>query len=114
MVTQSGPCNITNLREVFSPIHNTLKRVFPLVAPYHAVVPAFGGSWGFNLASLGRDPRAFSKATVDRALASRGGIATRFYDGESHAGMFSLPRYLRDGLAQETRVITEDSPIFLY
>jgi len=36
------------------------------------------------------------------------------YDGETHAGLFHLPKYLRRALAEETRVITEENPVFVF
>jgi len=36
------------------------------------------------------------------------------YDGLSHKGMFQLPKYTREGLISETRIITKSNPIFTY
>jgi hypothetical protein len=38
----------------------------------------------------------------------------RFYDYETNVGMFSLPKYLRDSIEKEERVITDSSPISFY
>ena len=53
-------------------------------------------------------------AQVDSCLAARGVSGLRFYDGEAHPGLFALPRFLRQALQEEDRVITEDSPLFVY
>jgi spermidine synthase len=76
----------------------TLRRAFPAVAPYTVYVPAFDTQWG--LALCGGQVDARSDAAAARAAAHAaacGGL--RFYDAESHRGMFNLARYLRDAYA---------------
>ena len=42
----------------YGAVTQTLRRVFPVVAPYHAEIPSFGMPWGFTLATKGSmDPR---------------------------------------------------------
>jgi spermidine synthase len=73
----------------------TLRRAFPDVAPYTVYVPAFDTEWG--LALCGEKVDALSDAAASRAAAYATGCdGLRFYDAESHRGMFNLPRYLRD------------------
>ena len=38
--------------------------------------------------------------------------ALRYYDGLAHAGMLQVPKYVRDAIAAETRVITDANPLF--
>jgi spermidine synthase len=102
-----------NIAGVYTAINNTLKTAFPIVAPYEANVPSFGGSWGFSLASLKLDPFGLSAEEVDRRIAARINKPLRFYDGHTHQGLFFIPKYLRDAMAREERVITEDSPVFI-
>jgi spermidine synthase len=83
----------------FARIGRTLGRVFPLVRPYRAEVPSFKDSWGFCVASAVRNPLAFGPLAVDAVLTARGLDNLRFYDGETHAAMFALPKYARDILA---------------
>jgi len=35
------------------------------------------------------------------------------YDGHRHRGLFSLPKVIRKALAEETKVMTKDTPVFL-
>jgi spermidine synthase len=42
---------------------------------------------------------------IDRRIASRVKGSLKFYDGLSHPGIFSLPKYLRKQIAEEKRVI---------
>ncbi|PKL35694.1 MAG: spermidine synthase [Spirochaetae bacterium HGW-Spirochaetae-1] len=60
-------------REAFWCIHNTMKKVFPHVVPYHVFVPTFG-DWGYNMAS-------FSEIKPKDADVSRQGL--RFFTRET-------------------------------
>jgi len=101
------------LTAVFAAINSTLKTVFPIVTPYEANIPSFGGTWGFSLASKKYDPLELSAEEVDSRISSRVNKALRFYDGHTHQGLFFLPKYLRDELQKEKRVITEQEPLFI-
>lgn len=96
----------------FTAIINTLKAVFPLVFPYDTFIPSYGGTWGFALASPKLSPPTV--AEVERRIASRITEGLRFYDGIAHQGLFSLPKNLREAIAEEQRVITVDKPFFIY
>ncbi|MBI2867482.1 MAG: polyamine aminopropyltransferase [Chloroflexi bacterium] len=113
IVVQAGFSNIP-LIHVFPAIHNTLKQVFPIVAGYHTLVPSFGGTWGFVIASKKHDPHALSASEIDQRIAKRIRAPLRFYDGVTHHGMLALPKMTRQALAAETRVITADQPIFAF
>lgn len=111
-VTQSGAA-ICGITRVFTAVVNTLNRVFPIVVPYQATVPSFGGPWAFVLACKTTDPRMLSVEEIDRRIEDRVAASLRFYDGITHRGLFFVPKYLRDAVAAETHVITEDSPVFI-
>jgi len=98
----------------FLAVVNTLKAVFSVVAPYQAEIPSFGGPWGFAVVSQTLEPRELSSGEIDRRLSGRVRGKLRFYDGLAHPGIFSLPKYLRQQIAQEKRVITKDQPVFTY
>ena len=99
---------------LFTAIVNTLKAVFPSVSPYQTHVPSFGGTWGFALASQKFDPLHLPPMEIDRMISSRMKGGSRFYDGITHQGMFLLPKQLRQAIEDETRIITEDKPLFIY
>jgi hypothetical protein len=40
--------------------------------------------------------------------------ALRMYDGITHQRMFALTKALRKQLANDTRVMTKDNPVFMY
>lgn len=109
---QSG-ATIVGITEIYLAINNTLKTAFPVSIPYEATVPAFGGPWGFTLNSTKLDPRELSLEEIDRRIAARVTNTLRFYDGHTHQGLFYIPKYLRDMLAKETIIITEDNPVFV-
>ena len=112
MAVQAGPCGPLNFRETFTAIHRTLASVFPAVFPYRIFVPSFGSAWGFVLASQGLTPIDLSSQEVDARLTARVTRSLRFYDGLTHQGLLHLPKYIREGLAQEERLITRDNPLY--
>ncbi|OGN99523.1 MAG: spermidine synthase [Chloroflexi bacterium RBG_13_52_12] len=110
---QAGSANPTELLN-FTAVYNTLKSVFPLVAGYATYMPCFGGPWGFCIASQKYDPSLLTPEDIDKEIAGRSLKDLRFYDGITHRGMFSLPRYIRAAMAEQTRVITDKQPLYLY
>ena len=98
--------------QCFTAIVNTLEAVFPLVLPYDAFIPSYGGTWGFALASAKLTPA--NPAEVDRRISSNISRTLRFYDGITHQGLFSLPKHLRQAIKEETTVITTEQPFFIY
>ena len=92
----------------------TLRDVFPHAAAYQAHVPSFGEAWGFAVAAKTRDPKLLRPHEVDATLAERRlGEQLRYYDGEAHTRLFALPRYLRQMLAEQRQVSTDDQPVFV-
>jgi len=113
MAVQAGSASPTELLN-FSAVNITLKSVFPVVAPYTTYMQSFGGPWGFCLASRAIDPSRVSPAAIGRSIKARGLKALRFYDSITHRNMFSLPRYIREALAGQQRIITDKKPLYLY
>jgi len=111
VAVQSGSCTLGDLN-TFVTIHSTLRSVFPAVFPYQAYIPSFGGLWGFNLGSQQLDPLSLSVEEVDKRISHRGCEGLKFYDGLTHRGMFSLPRYLRHELSRRKTIITDKNPLF--
>ncbi len=110
---QAGSANPTELLN-FSAVNNTLQSVFPIVVQCTAYVPCFGGPWGFCVASLKYNPALMTAEAVDERIAARSLKGLRYYDGETHRGMFALPKYIREAMAQQKRVITDKKPLYLY
>jgi len=110
---QAGSAAWTELLN-FTAVSNTLKSVFPIVCPYQADVPSFGGTWGFCLASLKLNPVLLSPTEIDSRILARSLTDLKFYDGLTHQGMFSLPKHLRGELSKPARLITDNQPLYIY
>jgi spermidine synthase len=113
LVTQSGPAGLLAHQECFTTIHNTLSGVFKNVRGYQVHIPAFQTLWGFNIASDAVVPKFDDPDELDALITQRLTKPLKFYDGESHAGMFNLPRFLREGLREERRVNRDEAPVFM-
>ena len=112
LVTQSGPVGLTHFHECFTPIFKTLSQVFAHTTASQVHVPAFQTLWGFTVASDSPLPHR-TDAELEAAIAARISKPLRHYDGETHRGMFALPKYLREGIADETRINRDDAPVFM-
>ena len=112
LVTQSGPAGLPNHQECFTTIYHTLSKVFAHSAAAQVHVPAFQTLWGFTIASDAplRQP---TDDELDSAVAQRINKELRHYDGETHRAMFALPKFLRQGIASETRINRDDAPVFM-
>ncbi|MDP3879954.1 MAG: fused MFS/spermidine synthase, partial [Dehalococcoidales bacterium] len=108
---QAGSASLNELL-CFSSVYQTLKSVFPSVLPYQTHVPSFGGPWGFCLA--GTNTPILSPEEIDNRIAIRSLKHLEFYDGQTHRGMFALPKYLREELEEQTRLITDSQPLYIY
>lgn len=113
MVTQSGPTSLSYDEDCFYPIVNTVKTIFPNTTAYEVFVPSYGSTWGFTLATHGNSVFTKSSLEIDAILSSRNVKDLKMYDGEAHCGLHSLPKYLRESLAIETRIITDTNPLFV-
>lgn len=110
---QSGSASLAQLN-CLPAVHHTLSSVFPIVRAYAVDVPCFGTTWGFCLASATIDAAALAPEEIDRRIAASSLPSLKFYDGTTHRGMFSLPRYVRKAIASETRLISDNQPLFVY
>ena len=97
-----------------SAIYRTLLTAFPIVCPYTANVPCFGLPWGFQVASKEINPRSFSAGDYDRMIGQRIAGELKYLTGEVCAAQFALPKHLRERLERETRVIEDDTPLYIY
>jgi spermidine synthase len=111
-VTQAGRTNLNNL-EYHKAIYRTCSEVFPAVSPYSVHIPFFGESWGFVLASLGRQPKELSASEIDQIMEERGASGTRFYDGTTNLALFALPRVYRQAMASANTVIRDAAPLYV-
>ena len=113
VATQSGPAGLLSLHECFTTINHTLTGIFNSTVPWHVHVPAFQTLWGFNLASNAALSALPDPQELERQIASRVTKPLRFYDAETHRAMFSLPRFIREGIQAETRTNRDGAPVFM-
>ncbi len=92
VVVQSGSGHVAKVA-FQAEVRRKLRRYFRWVRPYYAFVPSFDEPWSFLIAGS-RDPQALGALQVDKALGTIGS-QLRFYDGQTHEGLFRIPKYLR-------------------
>jgi spermidine synthase len=73
-----------------------LHGVFRIVRPYTMYIPLYGSLWAMAVCSDKLDPKAFTADEIDRRIEQRKLQELRFYNGETHEGVFALPNYVRD------------------
>lgn len=76
-----------------------LNGVFRIVRPYTMYIPLYGSQWAMAVCSDKLDPKSFTADEIDRRIEQRKLQQLRFYNGETHEGVFALPNYLRDLIA---------------
>ncbi|KAL2608278.1 hypothetical protein R1flu_026851 [Riccia fluitans] len=113
LVTQGGPAGILTHKEVYSSIFNTLRQVFKYVVPYAAHVPSYADSWGWVMASDHPFP-TFSPEETDSRISKRIVGDLQFLDGQTMAAIFALNKHVRNSLAHETHVYTEETARFIH
>ena len=113
LVTQSGPAGLLSLHECFTTVVNTLDSMFAYALPCQVHVPSFHTLWGFTLVSDSPLLHVANPDQIDSLVEDRLSRPLKFYDGERHRGMFSLPSYLRTGIEEEQRVVTDENPVFM-
>jgi len=76
-----------------------LSGVFRIVRPYTVFAPLYGAQWAMAVCSDKLDPKAYTADEIDRRIEQRRLQDLRFYNGETHEGVFALPNFLRDLVA---------------
>ena len=73
-----------------------LNAVFRIVRPYTMYIPLYGSLWAMAVCSDKLDPKAFTADEIDRRIDQRRLQELKYYNGETHEGVFALPNYVRD------------------
>lgn len=73
-----------------------LNGIFRIVRPYTMYVPLHGTQIAMAVCSDKLDPKSFTADEIDRRIEQRKLQELKFYNGETHEGVFALPNYLRD------------------
>ncbi len=110
MTMQAG---MTKLGELgfFTSIHRTLREIFPVVGAYQSFISCFGTPWGFIVASKKVDPARQGAQAVDKLIAERVKGSLEYWDGVTHQHAFSLPKFIRKAVAEQTRIVTDAHPL---
>jgi len=85
--------------ERVSELANRLNSVFRIVRPYAMYIPLYGSLWAMAVCSDKLDPKSYTADEIDRRIEQRRIQDLRYYNGETHEGVFALPNFLRDLVA---------------
>ncbi len=73
-----------------------LNGVFRIVRPYLMYIPLYGSLWCMAVCSDKLDPKAFTADEIDRRIDARKLQELKYYNGETHEGVFALPNFVRE------------------
>jgi len=110
---QAGSYN-PRLIECHAAICHTLATAFPVVRSYSVFIPSYDTEWGFAIAAKSPAALQLSSAEIDKRLAERKINDLKFYDGETHLSMFSVPKHIRQAISRNKRIIADDEPLLIY
>ncbi len=94
MVLHIGPP--TARPERVSELAQRLNTIFHIVRPYTVYIPLYGAQWAMAVCSETLDPKAFNADEIERRINTRQLQKLKFYNGETHNGVFALPNFMRD------------------
>ncbi|MGB4645561.1 MAG: polyamine aminopropyltransferase [Dictyoglomaceae bacterium] len=95
-----------------SVMNSTLRKIFGKVRSYQVYVPAYDFIWSFIFASDKIDPKEILEEDIDNRLKEKDITNLKFYDGETHKMMFSLPKNIRELIEKEDRIAYDNAPLF--
>jgi len=72
-----------------------LREAFPIVQPYLASIPLYGGLWMMACCSTTLDPAAYLASEIDRRIAEREIRDLQYYNGAMHSAALALPNFVR-------------------
>ena len=73
-----------------------LNSVFRTVRPYTVYLPLQGALWAMAVCSDKLDPKSYTADEIDRRIEQRKLLHLKYYNGETHEGVFALPNFVRD------------------
>jgi len=74
---------------------SSLRQAFPLVRPYLASIPLYGGLWMMACCSETLDPAALQPQEIDGRIAERAIRDLQYYNGSVHRAALALPNFVR-------------------
>lgn len=112
ITVQAGPAKLPHVTCLPS-IYKSLEMVFEKVRAYTSYISSYNCLWAFVMASKAFDPCTFSSHTIDALIRDKGFHDLNYYDGETHTHIFSLPKYLRNIISTEGRIIRDKEPLYI-
>ncbi|NLA27059.1 MAG: fused MFS/spermidine synthase [Firmicutes bacterium] len=103
----------TAFLEAHCAIYQTIRQAFPFAYSYSAFVPSFNTSWSFIIATPDSHPRGVAEGLITRRIEERG-LPLRFYDEETHRGIFCVPKDIRKIRDDSTTIIDDDQLLTTY
>lgn len=79
---------------------DVVSSVFTIVRPLGLYIPLYGAYWGLCCASDTLDPLTLDAEAAEHRLAERGIRDLRYYNGDTHRGLFALPNFYRELVPQ--------------
>ncbi len=110
VVTQAIGVHYDPADRLHAAIHHTMRQVFPHVRSYCDYIMSFDYPWAFVAGSRRPVWEDLDAAAVDRRLRARK-VQLRFYDGETHIRVMSLPKPLRKVIEEEDAIISDRAPL---
>ncbi len=111
LAVQSGDFSLQYIN-VHAAIRNTISSCFEAVASYHTFVPSFNCAWSYVIACEDRGMLRIDSDEIDRRI-EKTADQLEFYDGETHIGMFCLPKNARKAIRDEKSIIEDSKPLAL-
>lgn len=96
---------------IFTAIHKTVEKVFPIVKGLQVFIPSYDDCWGFIIASKKYDPTKLKSSEVKKRIAKEGLRDLKFYDEKIHHSLFILPKCLNQAIKKQKKVIKDNHPI---
>ena len=95
-------------------INNTLKKVFKIVRSYIVYIPSYDMPWSFTFCSdnPALDPVLMKASEIDKLISKKFKNELKFIDGETINGIFSIPKYHRNLMSRNKKIIKKSKPMF--
>ncbi len=92
--TQSSRISFTDM-QLHNVLYSAMSKVFPFIKTALVSIPGFDIPWSFTSASESDSMLSLSEKDIDSRIKERVNVELRFYDGETHRNIFSLPKHVR-------------------
>lgn len=105
---QAGPGHILQL-ELHSTLYKTLKKVFKNVLSYTSFIPSYDMPWAYLIATeqdIKFDPQIIARHLKNFKR------KFRHIDTENISGFFYTPKYIKDAIKKNKKIITSKKPVY--